>query len=213
MAAFHALSGSDITGKYSGISKETAFKRFLDAPETITEKLKVLGEPEQTIESLYENVVPFLCYLYQTPYSTIEDARWFLYSKGAVPEEMPPSREVFKQHILRAHYVTMIWKNALNPHFSPPDPCDYGWRTDSHSNLYMPVFSTHPICPPKLQDMVTCKNCKSGCATKRCSCLKLGIPCTEMCGCHMTAEISCQNLSDLYKQQISDDESDGSDED
>jgi len=29
---------------------------------------------------------------------------------------------------------------------------------------------------------------------------------TEMCGCHLSTEISCSNLSDLYKDEVSDTE-------
>lgn len=79
LISFHALTGTDMTGKFSGISKETAFKRFLKAPEDITLKLQALGDPNQTADSLYDNVVPFLCFLYQTPYNTVEDARWYFF--------------------------------------------------------------------------------------------------------------------------------------
>lgn len=131
-----------MTGKFSGISKETAFKRFLNAQEGITKKLQVLGDPEQTADSLYINILPFICYLYQTPSQTVEDARWYLFLKEAVPEEMPPTKELLKQHIMRAHYVSIIWKNALDPHYPLPDPCNYGWKSDIDSCTYMPIVSS-----------------------------------------------------------------------
>ena len=53
---------------------------------------------------------------------------------------------------------------------------------------------THPPAPDYLLDCTTCK-CKTGCQSKRCSCQKAGLSCTELCCC-----IDCRNVD------ISDDE-------
>jgi hypothetical protein len=46
---------------------------------------------------------------------------------------------------------------------------------------------TRPSAPDSLLEYVQC-NCKKGCKTSRCSCLKSGLRCTDICGCD-----DCQN--------------------
>lgn len=212
LIALHALTGTDISGKFSGISKLMSITKFLHAPNGICDRIKILGDADATVDVLYNNIVPFICYLYDTPCNTIEDARWYRFLKEAVPESMPPTSDALKKHILRAHLVANIWKNALSPHQTPLDPLKYGWKLDKLTDQFEPIMTTTPLCPAELMKITKC-NCKGGCKTLRCSCKKQKIPCTEMCGCHLGETITCENLRDIYKENICTDSEDSDSED
>lgn len=194
-----------MTGKFSGLSKETLLKTFLQAPSSICDLVDYLGDAEQTPESLFSNVEPLVCHLYGSPYNNVEDTRWFLFLKEVVPEQMPPIKSALIQHILRAHYIGMIWKCAAMSHSPSMDPCDYGWMLDAESGQYTPVMCSTPLYPPKLLELTKC-NCKAGCKTNRCSCKKNNLCCTEMCKCHTQCE--CANSADSYKIFIESDDMD-----
>ena len=44
------------------------------------------------------------------------------------------------------------------------------------------LWMTGPSAPDTLIECVTCK-CKAGCKNLRCSCVKSGLQCTDICGC------------------------------
>lgn len=194
-----------MTGKFCGFSKDTLLKTFLEAPNTVCDSLDYLGDPEKTPETLLASVEPLVCHFYGSPYNNVEDTRWFLFLKEAVPEQMPPIKSAFMQHILRAHYIAMIWKCATIPNPPTIDPCDYGWMFDNESGQYKPVMCATPLYPPKLQELTKC-NCRTGCTTMRCSCKKNNLSCTEMCKCHTQCE--CASSADSYKISIESDDSD-----
>lgn len=117
---------------------------------------------------------------------------------------MPPTKSPLMLHLLRAHYVTIIWKKALQSNPVIPLPSDFGWKSDG--DVLAPIMNFDPPAPDTLLKLVKCK-CKTGCKNGRCSCKKIPIPCTEMCEC-----IACENHSDMYSVQFEDEESESEDE-
>ena len=62
----------------------------------------------------------------------------------------------------------------------------YGWKLEEdHLEI---VWGTQQPAPESILEYVNCK-CKKGCKTKRCSCYKSDLKCTELCQCD-----SCENL-------------------
>lgn len=179
-----------------------SIKKNFSAPSNLSDPISVLGDSDKSLEKLYESVVPFLCYLYDTPCCNIEDAKWHRFLKEAAPESIPPTKDALKNHILRAHYISNIWKNATNPHQLILDPTEHGWVFDKSVNQFLPLMSTEPLCPPDLLFITKC-NCKAGCKSTRCSCKKNKVPCTETCGCQFGEMMSCENLPDIYKPDFS----------
>ena len=44
------------------------------------------------------------------------------------------------------------------------------------------ILMTIPPAPDSILKFIHC-NCNTGCGTKRCSCVKAGLDCTELCKC------------------------------
>lgn len=195
LLGWHVLTGTKRTGRFNGQTKEGTFKKFLKCPDHIVNGLKTLGNQSLDVEDVCKAVTPFVCYLYDSPYLNIEQTRWHLFLKEAPPEDMPPTEAAFKLHVSRAHYMAIIFKNALDPHFSPPDLIDFGWKKDDL--WFSPIYNTFDPAPESVLKCIKC-GCKTGCATLRCGCQKEGIFCTEMCTC-----INCKNAHDFQKIEFS----------
>ena len=69
------------------------------------------------------------------------------------------------------------------------DPREWGWKEEG--GKYIPLLTDNPAAPEFLLNIIRC-TCKTGCTSKRCRCVKHGLPCTEACGqCQL--EGSCVN--------------------
>ena len=58
--------------------------------------------------------------------------------------------------------------------------CDWGYYL-SNENKYIPIKTTLPPVPEKLLKVIHC-NCKTNCDSKRCTCRKHGVECSDGCG-------------------------------
>lgn len=57
--------------------------------------------------------------------------RWFLFSqKHAEGEILPPTLGALRQHLYRAHYITMIWVTAHEPVPRLPPLTDFVWTLE-----------------------------------------------------------------------------------
>ncbi len=115
------MSGCDTTLYVYGIGKTTSLK----APGS-GKLLELSGTEYSDKESIVSEAVLFMsmCYGSKTEdFSamgfTIWSAKMANTKLSSAPKlrSLPPTIEVFSEHVLRAHYQTMIWKAAL---FSAP---------------------------------------------------------------------------------------------
>ncbi len=124
--AFHALTGSDTTSYIAGCSKKSAWKTF----QTHHQLLENLGKGELTEETL-KNAELFVCKLYNLKQvSTTDEARAVLFNKSRSPESLPPTSDALHFHIRRAHYQTVVWRQAHLSHPNLPNPEGLGWRVE-----------------------------------------------------------------------------------
>ena len=57
------------------------------------------------------------------------------------------------------------------------DPREWGWK---EGGKYIPLLTENPAAPEFLLNIIRC-TCKTGCASKRCRCVKHGLSSTEAC--------------------------------
>ena len=195
LLGFHAFTGADTSGRFAGKTKKTAFKIFMSSPQDVLRVFQCLGKgitlpSEETVTALEK----FVCSLYCPKSSgivTIPQCRWYLFSqKHAEGEKLPPTRATLREHIHRAHFISMIWVTADEPCPRLPAPTDYGWVLENER--LVPVRSTGLPAPLSILMLIKC-NCKaSSCTGSKCSCIHARMKCTELCGC----SDDCQNSSD-----------------
>ncbi len=146
----------------------------------------------------------FVCLLYRSKTHTKVNAlRWFLYSnRQAEGESLPPTSGSLTPHILRAHYIAMIWMQACESQPSLPSPTDYGWK--SEENTFLPVMCLNPPAPEAMTKLLKC-GCKSGCKGNSCSCRSNKLPCTEVCSC---LNYGCSNNEQSAQNIVGDEHED-----
>ena len=83
LPAFHALSGADNTGCFSGHAKPLCWKAFLNVNEDIVTEMAKLGTTLTPSDETIKAIEKFVCELYvpKTPLSTVKDLRWWLFRK------------------------------------------------------------------------------------------------------------------------------------
>ena len=99
-----------------------------------------------------------------------------MFGKSKSLESLPPTSDVLKLHIERAHFQANVWKQANVVKPILPSPVTMGWSLDGDHLIPLPI-TLDPI-PQACLEMISCQ-CSSGCIMLRCSCKKAKLPCTD----------------------------------
>ncbi len=149
LLGFHALTGTDMSGRFAGKSKKTCFKSFMTAGDDVLAGFASLGTTDDPTDEAMAAMELFVCKLYAPKgqvITNLPDCRWFLFSqKQAECEKLPPTLPTFKQHVRRANLIARIWMKADEPHPELPIPTDCGWTLEE--NRFVPIMSTEEPAP------------------------------------------------------------------
>uniref|UniRef100_A0A6P7FZ99 Uncharacterized protein LOC114325789 n=1 Tax=Diabrotica virgifera virgifera TaxID=50390 RepID=A0A6P7FZ99_DIAVI len=175
LPALHHLTGGDYTSKVG--TKARALK------ENPTQYLQNFARDCSpfSIEKCTKNAEKFLVNITKTVdcnCTSFDELRVWIYKhKNSVIENLPPTSNSIKLHILRAFYVVHIQTNVLNSAMDELDPTSYGFFMDD--NLLMPQ-KVHILIPlaEKLPAGCNCSVCGP-----RCNCRRLKILCCTFCAC------------------------------
>ena len=207
LPGFHAFTGCDTTGRFSGKGKQTCWKTFLKASKGVVTAFSNLGtvrQPSVEDNALFEE---FVCRLYQpkTKENRLSRLRWNMFKQSqAEAERLPPTSGALRQHILRAHYQCIIWCNDIVPVVDMPNATEYGWcNTDGRLTA---VVSDVKPAPEAVVELVRCK-CIGGRCHGRCSCFTAGMVCTQMCRCDAHPD-NCDNVDTTLHSTVDSDDSD-----
>ena len=127
MPFVHALTGCDsVSGFYNRgkvrpltiLLKDDIFRTGF---ENIHQSLNPTPEAFRLIEL-------FVCKLYGSKATQVNDARYRLYKTGTTsPSLLPPNDDALAQHVLRALYQAMVWCDMSNQ-LNIPSPDGHGWK-------------------------------------------------------------------------------------
>ena len=182
LPAIHYLTGCDTTSKV-GTKRSAVNTALVDKHgkcQTLWKDLRGFGQTtcELTLEQQFTKAEAFLVKVLKPTYTvkTMDDLRDFLYHHldTKTIEELPATSYSIREHIKRAFYGTYQFVHCLDNYTL--DPAEYGYeRIDDR---IMPIQSYRSIS----DDIPLCCTC-SKCATKRCSCRSLNVPCISFCKC------------------------------
>lgn len=119
LPGMHALTGCDTTSCFVGKGKLSCFKKLLGNPNAATAlgQLGVaftLGDERKQLEE-------FVCHMYGTDSTLVNEARYNLFcSTAPVERSLPPTQDALLQHMRRCAYQTKIWRSALDPMMNVP---------------------------------------------------------------------------------------------
>lgn len=161
-------------------------KKALDlakVDEVVRRNFQVLGESVPITEADMVKVEEVVCRLYNERHiMSVNELRYRMFCKGrnVQSQQLPPTSAALKQHIRRANYQAYIWRHALHPETNV-SPENQGWELrDDHLEI---VWTDLLPAPEAVMELVCC-GCKGVCQTRRCSCVRNGLPCTDACACN-----------------------------
>ena len=109
--------------------------------------LENLGSTWKANTTTIKQCEEFVCRLYgqQDDIVSIHSLRCkvFRKAKGKM-ESLPPTQDALVQHIKRANYQRLIWKNALQSDPETLCPTTSGWKIDQ-SFMLVPILNTKNI--------------------------------------------------------------------
>ncbi|KAJ8021434.1 hypothetical protein HOLleu_38631 [Holothuria leucospilota] len=100
------------------------------------------------------------------------------------PHTLPPTSVATHYHSLRVYFQIQTWRETTE-NLKPEE-----WRWKLSDSQLLPIKTHLPAAPERLTKIFRC-NCKTGCNTSRCTCKKMSIECTWMCGTYKG--VSCAN--------------------
>lgn len=195
--------GCDSTSAFRGKGKEKPWQTLkgnLEFVKTFSE----LGRSATMSDDMVISLNKFVCLMYgDKAAASVDECRYNLFKSGKCSDDtLPPNGDSLLQHIQRANLQATAWNRCLSPQQQLPPAVGNGWKMEE-GQLEI-VWVTRASAPGSLIEFVRCQ-CKTGCHTQRCSCLKAGLRCTDYCGCS-----NCQNGQHDETSQESDEESDAS---
>ena len=99
-------------------------------------------------------------------------------------------------------FQILIWSSAHLSIIPEHKPKEFGCGLQG--NDYVAQTTDYLIAPKAVVELVSC-NCKGHCSSRRCSCAKNKLPCTDYCGCTETCE-NTDVISDNLMDDIDEDE-------
>ena len=101
-------------------------------------------------------------------------------------DQLPTSWESLWRHWLRSCWVGDMWRQAANNQYQLLDISQFGWKI---SNGELEIVNITYKKYKRVRVLSRRCSCKTGCTTRRCSCLKEGVKCGKSCRCN-----NCQNI-------------------
>ena len=194
LSTFHAFTGADNIGKFSGIAKTRWFQQYMKADVNLPRALMKLPMEGDLTQEVKDELAKFVCLRYCPKgicITSIPDLRWHLFCKQlAESNKVPPTLGALEEHIKRVRLQSRVWFQATIMQQQPFEPLNFGYYKNTDGQI-LPVTTKVLPAPQAIIELVRCK-CKTDCSTLRCSCRKNNLPCTELCSC----DTECTNDED-----------------
>ena len=133
LLVLHALTGCDVTGKFSSKSKEFWTKLFLAERNNCSLVDVLLSLHNCDFDKVINELEKFICRGYcpksttQRITSSLVETRYFLYKKfSSETNKLPPTPGAFLQHLKRACCQLVIWFLANLPMTQTVDHLTHG---------------------------------------------------------------------------------------
>ena len=130
----------------------------MSCDDEIFDALAMLGNDIYLPADVCSLLERFVCILYRSDiYTKVNELRWFLFSnRAAEGENLPPTSGSLDLHIRWAHYIAMIWRKACESHPRLPAPTEFGWKLDTDSSHFSPVFCLLKPAPESILHLIKC---------------------------------------------------------
>lgn len=207
LPSLHAITGCDSVSAFATKGKKKAFQIVQLFP-SLRQIVGSLGERVPASDEDLSKTEQFVCALYNDHRcNSVNELRYKLFckSKNLQSHQLPPTKAALKNHLRRANYQAFLWKHALEAQ-TDHAPNGHGWQLkEGQLEIY---WTNQAPAPDSVMELVCC-GCKGLCQTRRCSCVRNGLPCTEVCTC----QDSCINCVSKEDSEDDDESADDTDDD
>lgn len=179
LLAYHSLTGCDTTSAMSGHTKKSSWSIFNKHYQFLSN----FGLSQQLTEEQFSNAERFVILMYTNKkpglqeLDNLDNLRAAMFQNIRELDKLPPTRQAFRQHALRANYQAFCWQNANVAKPTLPEPIDCGWKIENNRFL-LPVTSSVNSISLKDLELISCQ-CKAGCRSSRCGCSDKKQKCLE----------------------------------
>ena len=181
LPSLHALTGCDSISAFAGKGKKKALE-LVKNDEVVRSSVLTLGESVPLSDTNMLKLEEAICRLYSDRQcNAVNEVRYKMFCKvkNVQSQQLPPTSAALKQHLMRANYQAYIWRRAMDPE-TDVSPENQGWEMrDDHLEI---VWTDLLPAPEAVMELLCC-GCKGTCQTRRCSCVKNSLPCTDACTC------------------------------
>ena len=210
LPSLHAITGCDSVSAFATKGKKKAFD-ILQLYQSLRQIVGSLGERVPASDEDLNKIEQFVCALYNDHRcNSVNELRYKLFckSKNLQSHQLPPTKAALTNHLRRANYQAFLWKQALETQIDQV-PDSHGWQLkEGQLEIY---WTNQAPAPHSVMELVCC-GCKGLCQTRRCSCVRNGLPCTEACTCQVNC-INCVSKEDSESDDDSDDDTDDDEND
>ena len=101
-------------------------------------------------------------------------------------------------NIKRSHYVAFIWENCVIGNPPQLNPCEYGWERNEGKKSLRPTMLQNgiKIAPDEILQTTRCKCVSTQCNKNKCSCVRAGLNCSELCDCQQSDDQIDMHMDD-----------------
>ena len=199
---FHAFTGTDNVGRFSGIGKTKWFQQYIKADSDIAKALLTLPTDGELTQDVTDAIAAFVCSVYSPRgihITSIPDLRWHLFCKRlAESSALPPTVGALEQHVKRVRVQSRVWHQASIMQQTLFEPLEFGYCQDAKGQPE-PITTSIPPAPQSITELVKCQ-CRTNCTSQRCSCKRQNLTCTDLCSC----SDECENDVDANTGYITD---------
>ena len=136
LIGFHAFSGNDYISAFFRKGKQICWKKMLESEDFVDTFIEV-GNSLDLGDQLQVNIEKYVCNLYSSKESNINEARFKIFEKKQLRSKqitdlsnLPPCKRTLAFHLTRANYVAKLWKSSGTAMVDLPSPCGNGWCDD-----------------------------------------------------------------------------------
>ena len=111
------------------------------------------------------------------------------------PHQLPPKKDELREHVKRANYQLLVWKQVLRTNLELHSPIKHGWQ-DNEGRLEI-VWVERKPAPESVLELIICNSRWALCGDD-CQCRILSSECIDLCKCTGNCENVeyCENERD-----------------
>ena len=174
---FHAVTGCDTTYFFSGYSKKSCCKLYVQFPELLNNVGRIASVDLAGLEEF--NV----CCLYGGGTEDVDELRFYQFSKSRKGLELlSPPKDALQLHVARANFQAKIWLQEGVQEMEIESAMETGGWAVGPSGLEIVWTRLPPV--PKACIELTSFGCKTKCSTARCKCYRANQICMYECQCN-----------------------------